>query len=106
MLRLLKQFFLDPHILTYYIVFCENCIRYKLNDITSLWSVKFWFNFDFKKNDCTTDRLFIITSLWKIVYIGLKKKANFVFIFNKKEIKRLTGVPRHDELNNNIKIYS
>lgn len=67
-------------------------------------------NFDsiliLKKNDCTTDRLFIITSLWKIVYIGLKKKANFVFIFNKKEIKRLTGVPRHDELNNNIKIYS
>lgn len=67
-------------------------------------------NFDsvliLKKNYCTTDRLFIITSLWKIVYIGLKKKANFVFIFNKKEIKRLTGVPRHDELNNNIKIYS
>lgn len=67
-------------------------------------------NFDsiliLKKNDCTTDRLFIITSLWKIVYICLKKKANFVFIFNKKEIKRLTGIPRHDELDNNIKIYS
>lgn len=66
-------------------------------------------NFDsilIKKNDCTTDRLFIVTSLWKIVYISWKKKANFVFIFNKKEIKRLTGIPRHDELDNNIKIYS
>lgn len=66
-------------------------------------------NFDsilIKKNDCTTDRLSIVTSLWKIVYISWKKKANFVFIFNKKEIKRLTGIPRHDELDNNIKIYS
>lgn len=40
------------------------------------------------------------------LYTYVKKKANFVFIFNKKEIKRLTGIPIHDELDNNIKIYS
>lgn len=83
----------------------RSVIRYKLNDIIFLWLVKFWFNFDFKKNDCIIDCFFIIILFWKIVYIGLKKKVNFVFIFNKKEIKCFIGVLRYDELNNNIKIY-
>lgn len=54
----------------------------------------------------------ILIAIFKIVkfnnYFEYDQKPSIILwkIFNKKEIKRLNGIPRHDELDNNIKIYS